>query len=230
MWHKATYYHSASVAALIVGSLWAVSKGASAATVEITSDVAVTNAPLTAVATPVTDSGNFQQSVTGGDTPVNGIGSGGRLSPYAFNSDGLATTGAYSVLGAGPDPPNVPAGSATYNINAPGVELLWGSPDSYNQATFFSTPNGMGTSIGSFTGQDIGPLPGASGSESSLVTFFATSGDIGSVTLSNSGSAAFEFGGPDPVPLPPAIYLFGSALGGAFWLGRRKRSAVSGLD
>jgi hypothetical protein len=31
------------------------------------------------------------------------------------------------------------------------------------------------------------------------------------------------------VPLPPAIALFGSALGGAFWLGRRKRSAVSGL-
>jgi hypothetical protein len=32
-----------------------------------------------------------------------------------------------------------------------------------------------------------------------------------------------------PVPLPPAIYLFGSVLGGAFWLGRKKRSAVSSL-
>ena len=31
----------------------------------------------------------------------------------------------------------------------------------------------------------------------------------------------------DPVPLPPAIYLFGSALGGAFWMSRRKRSAVT---
>jgi hypothetical protein len=35
---------------------------------------------------------------------------------------------------------------------------------------------------------------------------------------------------PPEIPLPPAIYLFGSVLGGAFWLGRRKRSAApSGL-
>jgi hypothetical protein len=34
---------------------------------------------------------------------------------------------------------------------------------------------------------------------------------------------------PSEIPLPPAIYLFGSVLGGAFWLGRRKRSAVSAL-
>jgi len=32
------------------------------------------------------------------------------------------------------------------------------------------------------------------------------------------------------VPLPPAIYLFGSTLGGALWLGRRKRRAVSIKD
>jgi len=32
-----------------------------------------------------------------------------------------------------------------------------------------------------------------------------------------------------PIPLPPTIYLFGSVLGGAFWLGRRKRNAVSSL-
>jgi hypothetical protein len=32
-----------------------------------------------------------------------------------------------------------------------------------------------------------------------------------------------------PVPLPPAIYLLGSVLGGAFWLSRRKHSAVSAL-
>jgi hypothetical protein len=32
-----------------------------------------------------------------------------------------------------------------------------------------------------------------------------------------------------PNPVPGAIYLFGSVLGGAFWLGRRKRSAVSVL-
>jgi hypothetical protein len=62
-----------------------------------------------------------------------------------------------------------------------------------------------------------------------LVTFTAASGGgIGSVVLSNNTGAAFEFG-IGVVPLPPAIYLFGSVLGGAFWLGRRKRSAVDGL-
>jgi hypothetical protein len=34
---------------------------------------------------------------------------------------------------------------------------------------------------------------------------------------------------PSEIPLPPAIYLFGSVLGGAFWVGRKKRSAVSSL-
>jgi hypothetical protein len=98
----------------------------------------------------------------------------------------------------------------------------------FNEATFFSGPGGTGMNLGTFTGADLGvPSPGTL---FSLVTFFASSGDIGSVELSNSGSAAFEFGGPDPVPLPPAIYLFGSVLGGAFWLGRRKRSAVSSLS
>jgi hypothetical protein len=217
-------YRSASFAVLAVGSLWAFSQDASAATVSITNEVITGNAPLMPVATPVSSSGNFEESVTGGDTPINGIGSGGRMSPYAFNTNG--TTGAtFSVLGDGTNGGS-PVGSAIYDLNAPAVELLWGSPDSYNQVEFFSGPDGMGTSQGTFTGANLG-VP--SGTLFSLVTFAVASGDIGSVELSNSSSAAFEFGGPDPVPLPPAIYLFGSVLGGAFWLGRKKRSAVSGL-
>jgi len=186
-----------------------------------------------AVVTPVSTSGNFEESVTGGDTPTaSGIGTGGRLSPFAFNTgtgaDGIAARfdEPYSVLGAGPNPPGSPVGSATYNTNSPAVEILWGSPDSYNEATFFSGLDGTGTNIGMFSGSDLA-VP--SGTLFSLVTFTASSGDIGSVVLSNSSFAAFEFVGPDPIPLPPAIYLFGSVLGGAFWLGRRKRSAVSAL-
>jgi len=183
------------------------------------------------VATPASSTGNFLQSVTGGDTPSpSGVGIGGRLSPYAFNTNGTADA-AYSVLGAGPNPPNSPNGTATYNINAPAAELLWGSPDPYNSVEFFSGPNDSGMSLGTFTGSDLGCFNSTCNATlSSLVTFTAASGDIGSIMLSNAGSAAFEFGGPDPVPLPPAIYLFGSALGGAFWLGRKKRSAVSSLS
>jgi hypothetical protein len=115
--------------------------------------------------------------------------------------------------------------SVTYNVNSSSFTLLWGSPDTYNQVDFFSG----GLNLGEFTRTDL-----ACGSSScnqtgfDLVTFTASSGEIGSVTLADTGPAAFEFG-IGVVPLPPAIYLFGSVLGGAFWLGRRKRSAVSSL-
>jgi len=215
MWRKATCYRSASIAALVVGSLWAFSQSASAATVSITVQ-APANAPLADVATPVSSSGNFIQSVTGSIPNV-------RMSPYALNTDGLQDSGEYSVLGAangaGPD------GSAIYNINAPAAELLWGSPDPYNLVTLFSGPGGTGTDLGSFTGSDVAQPDFVT----VLATFTDPSGNIGSMTLTNHTAAAFEFAGPNAVPLPPAIYLFGSVLGGAFWLARRKRSAVSTL-
>jgi hypothetical protein len=46
--------------------------------------------------------------------------------------------------------------------------------------------------------------------------------------LRDTGSIT-PVGAPSEIPLPPAIYLFGTVLGGAFWLGRRRRSAPSGL-
>jgi hypothetical protein len=116
----------------------------------------------------------------------------------------------------------------TYNINAPTADLLWGSPDPYNEVTFFSEPGGMGTNLGSFNGTDLACFSTSCNQTAfDLVRFAASSGDIGSVVLSNTAKAAFEFADPDPILLPPAIYLFGSVLGGAFWLGRRKRRAVS---
>ena len=209
----------ASFVALVVGSLSAVSQSASAATVSMTVQAFTGNVPLEDVATPVSSSGNFIQSVTGSITDD-------RVSPYVFNTDGLQDTGEYSVLGAG----GPSFGAATYNINAPAAELLWGSPDPYNSVEFFSGPNGTGMDLGTFTGSDLGCFASTCNATlSSLVTFTAAGGDIGSVMLSNDVNAAFEFVGPDPVPLPPAIYLFGSVLGGAFWLSRRKRGAVSGV-
>jgi hypothetical protein len=242
MWRKVAYYRSASIAAAVLGSLSAVSQGASAAAVSITDEVFTGNAPLMSVETPVASSGNFEQSVTGGDTPApSGMGTGGRLSPYAFNTGagpagGTAATNApYSVLGDGTKG-GIPIGTAIYNINAPTADLLWGSPDPQNEVTFFSEPGGMGTSLGSFNGTDLACFISSCHQTSfDLVTFAASSGDIGSLVVSNSingmgSGSAFEFGGPDPVPVPGAIYLFGSVLGGAFWLVRRKRRAVSTLS
>jgi hypothetical protein len=149
------------------------------------------------------------------------------FSPYAFNTgpgpggSAAATNAPYSVLNAG----GGPLSSATYNVNSSSFTLLWGSPDSYNQVDFFSG----GLNLGEFSRTNL-----ACGSSScnqkgfDLVTFTASSGEIGSVTLHDTGPAAFEFG-INPVPLPASIYLFASVLGGAFWLSRRKRRAVSAL-
>jgi hypothetical protein len=221
-------YRSASVAALVVGLIWAFSQGAIAATVTITSEDFTGNAPLEGTPAPTSQSGNFLQSVTGSIAGV-------QLSPYAFNTgtgpDGSAAAmnAPYSVLDAG----GGPVSSATYDVNSSSFTLLWGSPDSYNQVDFFSGANGMGSNLGEFSRTNL-----ACGSSTcnqtgfDLVTFAASGGNIGSVKLTDSTTAAFEYGIPASVaatPLPGAIYLFGSVLGGAFWLGRRKRSAVSGL-
>ena len=220
--NKTTYIRSASVAALVVGSLWTFSQAASADSVSITAQAFTGNAPLADVATPVSSSGNFLQNVTGSVPDV-------RLSPYAFNTDGLQDTGEYSVLGAGGGPS---FGAATFNINAPAAELLWGSPDPFNRVTLFSGPNGAGTILNAFNGSSLACFSSTCGGTGfDLVTFTDPSGNIGSMTLTNAANTApaFEFGGPTAVPLPPALYMFGSVLGGAFWMSRRKRSAVSAL-
>ena len=60
-------------------------------------------------------------------------------------------------------------------------------------------------------------------------TLAALSGmGVGATTsLTLSGGSITTPGAP--VPLPPALYLFGSALGGAFWMSRRKRGAAPSL-
>jgi hypothetical protein len=217
-----------------VGSLWAFSQGASADIVSIEDETFMGNAPVTVGSPegnvplnsvmPVSTSGNFLQSMTGS-------ASGVILSPYANNTDGNAGA-PYSVLGAGNG--NGVTGSATYNIGNYAALLLWGSPDPYNVVQFFSGRDGTGNSLGTFNGADLACFNTLCHDAGFDLVYFSTEAtgediNIGSVVLSNSGSPAFEFGGPIEEPLPPAIYLFGSVLGGAFWLSRRKRSAVSSL-
>lgn len=225
-------YRSSGFAALAIASVWAFPQVASAATVSISGQVFSGNAPIAGTPAPASFAGNFIQAASG-DIPATVASQdwllpGGpprvQLSPYAFNTDG--NTGApYSVLDSG----GGPVSSATYNVNGGSFTLLWGSPDPYNSVSFFSGPNGNGSPEGSFTGPSL-PCFGSGACADfgfDVVTFAATAGSIGSVILSDTGTAAFEFGiiPVSAVPLPSAIYLFGSVLGGAFWMSRRKRSA-----
>jgi hypothetical protein len=63
----------------------------------------------------------------------------------------------------------------------------------------------------------------------SVEAFFASSSTSNVIFRTASPSSITPVSAPSEIPLPPAIYLFGSILGGAFWLGRRKRNAVSSL-
>jgi len=158
------------------------------------------------------------------------------LSPYVNNtgagSDGsiAATNASYSALGGTVG--GSANGSATYNVNSSSFTFLWGSPDSYNQVEFFSGANGTGSVLGTFNGADLACFASGACEDNGfdLVTFLSSGGDIGSVVLNNSTLHAFEFNvDPAATPLPSAIYLFGSVLGVAFWMSRRRHSAVSSL-
>jgi len=142
------------------------------------------------------------------------------LSPYFFNSNysGTAEFWQYDVLSKA----SVGAGSVTFNLQDPNVLVfLWGSPDDYNSITFYDGLGGTGSAVGSFTGASLACY-GVSCTHTGfdLVTF-NVAGAL-SMTLLDSGQAAFEFGF-NPVPLPATLPLFASGLGALGIAGWRKR-------
>lgn len=206
---------------------------ANATTVSIGNQNFAGNAPVLGTPTPALVSGSFIQSTSGNIpatvNPIDWLLPGGplrvQLSPYAFNTDGT-NNASYSVLDSG----SGPVSSATYNVNSDSFTLLWGSPDSYNQASFFSGSDGQGMLEGSFSGPNL--ACGKSTCQQTgfdLATFVANGGSIGSVTLTDNGPAAFEYG-ISQTPIPSSIYLFGSLLLiGALWLQGSKHRLVSTL-
>jgi len=209
--------------ALITLSPFAFLDGANAATISITSQTFTGNAPVEGTPLPASSGGAFSQIVTGS-------AAGDRLSPYAFNNNGT-TNAPYSILSEA----SADSGFAIYNVATPSFTLLWGSPDTYNFVQFFSGPNGTGAVLSTtgasgtnYIGSDLACFATTCGGTLfDLVTFTAASGTIGSVRLSDSGAAAFEFG-IAPVPLPAALPLFAtglSALGLLGWRRRRKAAA-----
>ena len=130
-------------------------------------------------------------------------------------------------------------GFAIYNFPTPltTFSFLWGSPDSYNTIQFFALAGGAGsgspiatiggTNGNSFTGSN---LANCCGSGFDLVSFLATGGTIGSIELTDSGEAAFEYSNVATTPLPAALPLFAGGLGLMGLLGgRRKRKSKASL-
>lgn len=182
-----------------------------------------------------TFAGNVAQygAPTPSDTPTglfeitSGTVTNDNLSPYAFNSN-YSTVGVnwnYDVLDAG----GGPTSSAIFNlVNTDTFTLLWGSPDTYNIVQLYSGPNGTGTLEATYNGGNLTCYATTcKDTLYDLVTFTDVTEDIGSIVLTDTGQAAFEFG-LNPTPLPAALPLFASGL---FLIGlfawRRKRNALA---
>ena len=179
------------------------------------------NAPLYFTVAPSDSTPTFVQNVSGSVATV-------ERSPYELNNNGLA--GAfYSVLAPGGQPTFA---NATYNFAADTTvfALLWGSPDTYNNVAFYNGPNGTGGLIGtSLAGSDLSCYPNNCTQLAwDVVTFTASGGTFGSVILTDTGPAAFEFGlrvgtNQGETPLPAAFWLFGTVIAGTAGASRMRR-------
>ena len=129
---------------------------------------------------------------------ISGSSSGVTRSPYETNTIGAGT--AYSVLSPGGQPS--PGSSATYNLyGATNFTILWGSPDTYNHVTFYSGLLGSGSVLSTtgisgtdYIGSDTGCYTTTCKQFGWDLASFSSSLPIGSVVLSNDGTAAFEYG------------------------------------
>jgi len=122
-------------------------------------------------------------------------------------------------------------GAAVFTFTKPvsSVSFDWGSIDTYNSASAFST-NGNTLTI---TGTQLTSSNGNQGlGGSDLVTITAGLNDSIQSLILNSSGIAFEAGNfsVSSVPLPAALPLFGAAiagLGGLGGLGLRRRKAAA---
>lgn len=113
--------------------------------------------------------------------------------------------------------------------------LLWGSVDSYNTLSFYE--GGVnGTLVGTVTGAEVtGNDDGDQGVDGTYYVNINSSADFDTVVASST-QYAFEFdnvaynatnlGGGGATPLPASLWLFGTVLGGAGFLMRRRRSGM----
>jgi hypothetical protein len=188
----------------------------------------------------VTDPAFFASPVTGSQNNV-------RRSPFGNN------TTPYSVIDTHLNGAKIPINSATYNSTIAGgstsLSIFWGSPDSFNNISFWSGLNGTGTELFCITGG--GKTAGCTGSPLQVaslldsnggngtrlhdfVRFFDLSGAFESVVLSTTKNA-FEYTSlaglsNSSTPLPAALPLYAAGMGvmGFFgWRRKRKSSAAS---
>jgi len=166
-----------------------------------------------------------------------GSNSGNFKSPFA-NTVKEGVNSYFSVGGGFGAPQGTPTSpvslSTTAGSFARAATLLWGSIDSYNKLEFFNGATLVGSFDGTFINGLLAALPQYNGTNFEKVALlqFRGFGPGGfNKAVFTSTQQAFEFGLANgsltpllsPVPIPAALPLFGTAIGGLYFLKRRQR-------
>jgi hypothetical protein len=133
-----------------------------------------------------------------------------------FPTGGVDTTHYLAVYGGG---------SATFTLShaATYLGLLWGSVDDYNTIKFLDAANNVLTT---FTGLDFISHEGNQAAAGTFYANFNSSVPFSKIVMT-SGANAFEVDNVSisTVPLPAALPLFGAAVAGMSFLGRKRAKA-----
>ena len=186
------------LSSVVVGATLAISvTAASAATVTLGG---MAFAP-TPVMTPTSETGTVFRDVTGS---ISGV----RADPWAATA--FAGNGLYTSVQAD--------SSATYAASGNSINLLWGTPDSYNFIDFLDAD---GIQLDTIGGGETGIENFADQTTNRFVTVSSDTA-FSFIRYRSVGSNAFEFATVNPVPVPAAGLLLLGALGGIAALRKRR--------
>jgi hypothetical protein len=106
-----------------------------------------------------------------------------------------------------------------------GIEGTWNGGNGPGDTTF--SISGAGLTLASFAQLSSNP-PGDTQAFMVLDILSGTNGRTGFVDL--SGGTPTPFDNPPPVPIPGAVWLFGSGMAGLGWLMRRRKKAEAAMQ
>ncbi len=153
-------------------------------------------------------------------TPPPGSVGGTTLSPFGNEVTPyfLVTTASTPVPPGQQSPVTLSFGSAQSSLS----NFLWGSVDATNQILFKSGSTTVGTVTGT-TLMNGGHVSGTGGNRFALVSFLFNNGETFDNIEFSTGSIAFEFA--TPIPLPAAAWLLIAGLGGLGLAARRRKTS-----